>query len=71
MLRAGVSAHQMLKPFLLDDAFPASEGSLGLHEPVIELSDFHRILVQLLTQQLLSKFLKVAMSNHSAQTPVR
>ena len=43
MLRAGVSAHQMLKPFLLDDAFPASEGSLGLHEPVIELSDFHRI----------------------------
>jgi len=33
----------MLKPFLLEDAFPASECSLGLHEPVIELSDFHRI----------------------------
>ena len=59
VLCAWVSAHQMLKPFLLEDAFPASESSLGLHKPVIKLSDFQWILVQLLAQELLLKFLKV------------
>lgn len=50
----------MLTPFLFEDALPASECSLGLHEPVIELSDFQCILVQLLAQQLFLKFLNVA-----------
>jgi hypothetical protein len=38
----------MFVPFLLEDAFPVSEGTFCLHKSVVESSDLDRILAQLL-----------------------